>query len=125
MLGLGYAAVVLVLGQFFGGVSRDPPSWVIAGATLAVAAAFRPARHRIQQAVDRRFNRRKYSAGKTIEAYSVRPRDQLDLDTLSTELVAVVDQAMEPTQVSLWLRPSPPDSSGTARSEARPTTWAY
>jgi hypothetical protein len=50
---------------------------------------------------------------------------QLDLDTLSTELLAVVDQTMEPTRVSVWLRPFPPGSSGTAGSEARPTPWAY
>jgi hypothetical protein len=50
--------------------------------------------------------------------------DQVDLDTLSSELLAVVDQTMEPTQVSFWLRPSPPGSSDTP-SEARPTTWAY
>jgi hypothetical protein len=125
VLGLGYAGAVLVLGQLFGGVGERTPSWAVAGATLAVAALFRPARRRIQQTVDRRFNRRKYSATRTIEAYSVRLRDQLDLDTLSAELVAVVDQTMEPTRVSFWLRPSPPGSSSPARSEARPTTWAY
>ena len=75
--------------------------------------------------MDRRFNRRKYDAAKTIQAYCARLRDQIDLDTLSAELLAVVDQTMEPTRVSLWLRPSPPGSSGTPRSEARPTTWAY
>jgi hypothetical protein len=120
-----YAGLVLVLGQLFGGLSAEPPSWAVAGATLAVAAVFQPARRRIQQAVDRRFNRAKYHAATAIEAYSVRLRDQLDLDTLSAELLAVVDQTMEPAQMSLWLRPSPPDSSGTPRSEARPATWAY
>jgi hypothetical protein len=125
LLGGVYGGVVLVLGQVFGGVGRDPPSWAVAGATLAVAALFQPARHRIQQAVDRRFNRRKYSATKTIEVFSARLRDQIDLDTLSTELLAVVDQTMEPTRASLWLRPSPHTSSGTPRNEARPTTWAY
>ena len=79
----------------------------------------------VQHQVDRRFNRRKYSAARTIEADSVRLRDQLDLDTLSGELLAVVDQTMEPTRVSLWLRPSAPGSSGTARSAAQPTNWAY
>jgi hypothetical protein len=105
VLGLGYAGVVLVLGQLFGGVARDPPSGVVAGATLAVAALFQPARHRIQQVVDRRFNRRRYDAAKTIEGFSGRLRDEIDLDTLSAELLAVVDQTVQPTKASLWLRP--------------------
>jgi hypothetical protein len=103
-----YAGAVLVLGQVFGGVGRDTPSWAVAGATLAVAALFQPARRRIQAAVDRRFNRRKYDAAKTVEAFATRLRDQVDLDTLSAELLAVVDQTMEPTRVSLWLRASGP-----------------
>jgi hypothetical protein len=106
VLGCGYAAVVLVLGQLFGGVTSDPPSWVIAGATLAVAAAFQPARHRIQTAVDRRFNRRRHDAARTMEAFTVRLRDHVDLESLSSELLAVVDQTMEPTTAWLWLRPS-------------------
>jgi hypothetical protein len=106
VLGLTYAGLVLVLGQLFGGVTKDPPSWAVAGATLAVAALFQPARRRIQAVVDRRFNRRKYNAAKIIEAYSVRLREQLDLDALSAELLAVVDQTMQPTTRSLWLRQS-------------------
>jgi hypothetical protein len=105
-LGLAYAGLVLVLGQVFGGLGAEPPGWAVAGATLAVAALFQPARRRIQAAVDRRFNRRRYDAAKTIEAFSARLRDQIDLATLTAELVAVVDQTMEPTRVWLWLRPS-------------------
>ena len=104
-LGLAYAGAVLILGQAFGGVTQDPPSWAVAGATLAVAALFQPARRRIQQVVDRRFNRRKYNAVKTVEAFSLRLRDEVDLDALSTELLAVVDQTIQPTRASLWLRP--------------------
>jgi hypothetical protein len=124
VLGLGYAAGSLVF-VLVAGTSADPPSWLVAAATLAAAAIFRPARRRIQAAVDRRFNRRKYNTAQTIQAFSTRLRDQVDLDTLATEVLAVVDQTMEPTRVSLWLRPSPPGSSGTPRSTARPTTWAY
>jgi hypothetical protein len=122
ILGLGYVGVVLAVGHLLG---SDRSSLAVAGATLVMAAAFQPARRRIQTAVDRRFNRRKYNAAKTIQAFSTRMRDQIDLDTLSTELLAVVDQTMEPTHVSFWLRPSPHGSSGTARSHVRPTPWAY
>jgi hypothetical protein len=101
-----YAGTVLVLGQLFGGIGGQPPSWVVAGATLAVAAMFQPARRRIQAVVDRRFNRRKYDAARTVEAFSVRLRDEVDLDALSAELLAVVDQTIQPTRASLWLRPS-------------------
>jgi hypothetical protein len=113
-LGLAYAGGVLVLGQLFGGVSEHPPSWAIAGVTLTAAALVRPARRRIQDIVDRRFNRRKYDAAKTIQAFSARLRQQIDLDTLTAELLAVVDQTMQPTQVSLWLRPSAQPSKGEA-----------
>ncbi len=104
VLGGTYAGVVLGLGQLLG--SRRS-SLAVAGATLAVAAAFQPARRRIQQVVDRRFNRRRYDAAQTIQAFSARLRQQVDLDTLTSELLAVVDATMEPTMVSLWLRPSP------------------
>jgi len=99
-----YSGVVLVGGQLFSGVGTDPPSWAVAGATLAVAALFQPARRHIQAVVDRRFNRRKYNAAKTVEAFSLRLREEVDLDALSAELLAVADQTMQPTTASLWLR---------------------
>jgi hypothetical protein len=100
LLGLGYAAVVLLGGRLL----PDGSSLAVAAATLAVAAAFQPARRRIQAAVDRRFNRHRYDAARTIAAFSARLRGQVDLDTLSAELLAVADQTMQPTTASLWLR---------------------
>jgi hypothetical protein len=104
ILGAGYVGAVLVLGQLFGEMGGEPPSWAIAGTTLAVAALFQPVRQRIQAVVDRRFNRRKYDAVRTVEAFSTRLREQVDLDALSDELLAVIDQTMQPTTASLWLR---------------------
>jgi len=115
LLGGGYAGVVLGFGQLLGQHS----SLVVAGATLALAGVFQPARRRIQAAVDRRFNRRRYDAAQTIAAFSARLREQVDLDTLTTELLAVVEQTMQPTQVSLWLR------APTERSEPHPIRWDY
>jgi hypothetical protein len=102
LLGGGYALVVLGLGQLLG----QDSSLVVAGATLAVAAAFQPARRRIQAAVDRRFNRRRHDAAQTIGTFSGRLHQQVDLGAVTVELLAVVDQLMQPTTVSLWLRPS-------------------
>ena len=103
LLGLGYAAVVLLLGRLL----PDSSSLAVAAATLAAAAAFQPARRRVQEAVDRRFNRRRYDAARTIAAFSARLREQVDLDTLTGELLAVTDQTVQPTTAGLWLRPRP------------------
>jgi hypothetical protein len=88
------------------GADGKVSSLAVAVATLAVAAMFQPVRRRVQRLVDRRFNRRRYNAGRTLAAFAARLGEQTDLDALVTELLAVVDRTMEPTQVSLWLRPT-------------------
>jgi hypothetical protein len=117
LLGGGYAGVVLGLGQLLGRSS----SLAVAVATLAVAAVFQPARRRVQQLADRRFNRRRYDAAETIQWFSARLRQQVDLDTLAAELLGVVEQTMQPTSVSLWLRPSV-SASAEFRNQAAYTT---
>jgi hypothetical protein len=119
VLGGGYAAVVLGLGQLLGHDS----SLVVAAATLAVAALFQPARRRVQALVDRRFNRRHYDTTQTVAAFSARLREQIDLDTLTTELLAVAEQTMQPTQVALWLRPSRSGSQPQSRTAAHTGSW--
>jgi hypothetical protein len=75
----------------------------VAASTLAAAALFSPLRHRVQQAVDRRFNRARYNADKTVAAFAARLQDALDLDAVQEDLAGVVHHALEPTHVSVWI----------------------
>ncbi len=103
-LGATYLGLVVGLQALFRPLTGGS-GLAITATTLLVAAAFQPARRRIQDTVDSRFNRRRYDAAQTLAAFSGRLRDIVDLDALRDDLVTVVDDAMQPAHVSLWLAP--------------------
>jgi hypothetical protein len=114
LLGLGLLVVVngVVSGYVNYGLLVRPGALPAAGylagvanGILVLAAAFQLARRRVQDVVDRRFNRRRDDAARVIAAFSARLREEVDLATLTAELLAVVEQTMQPTRASLWLRP--------------------
>jgi hypothetical protein len=100
-----YFGGIVVLQRVFVLLTGQQSTLAVVASTLAIAALFNPLRRRMQSFVDRRFYRRKYDARKTLEAFSVKLRDETNLDALSQDLVGVVRESMQPAHVSLWLRP--------------------
>lgn len=130
-LALVYGGLVIGLSALLRGIINQDNSIAIGLSTLAMAALFQPFRHRLQQVLDRRFYRRISDAAQTLTAFGTRlqQRDELDLATLSADLLAVVQATMQPTRVSLWLRPPAPGAgpshippASTAPTEPRDST---
>jgi hypothetical protein len=105
MLALVYFGGVVGLQAVLRGLTGQESTLAVVASTLAIAALFNPLRRRVQGFVDRRFYRKKYDAAKTLDAFSVRLREETRLDTLSDDLVGVVTRTVQPAHASLWLRP--------------------
>jgi hypothetical protein len=103
-----YVGSVVLLHGAFRALTGQESQLAVVASTLAVAAMFNPLRRRIQSFIDRSFYRKKYDARKTLEAFSAKLRDETDLEALSDDVVGVVRETMQPTHVSLWLRPDTP-----------------
>jgi len=104
LLALLYVGLIFALQSLFQGMFHLNNDVTIVISTLVIAALFQPLRHRIQQVIDRRFYRRKYDAARMLAQFSATLRNEVDLTTLSEQLGAVVEETMQPTHVSLWLR---------------------
>jgi hypothetical protein len=102
-----YFGGIVLLQEVFAGLTGQEklPQLAIVASTLAIAALFDPLRRRVQSFIDRRFYREKYDARKTLEGFSAKLRDVTHLDALREDLMAVVRETVQPTHVSLWLRP--------------------
>ena len=103
-----YFGGIVVLQRVFVALTGEKSTLAVVASTLLIAALFTPLRRRIQSFIDRRFYRSKYDARKTLEAFSAKLREEIDLKALENDLVDVVRETMQPAHVSLWLRPDTP-----------------
>jgi len=107
-----YFGGIVLLQRVFVALTGEESTLAVVGSTLVIAALFAPLRRRIQTFIDRHFYRSKYDARKILEAFSGKLREETNLAALDDELVGVVRETMQPTHVSLWLRPdTPPETS--------------
>jgi hypothetical protein len=98
-----YLLLVVFLQVLVSGWMEGLPNYALAGTTLAVVVLINPLRRRIQDAIDRRFYRNKYDAEKALERFAALARDEADINRLTISLTAVVQEVLQPEQVSLWL----------------------
>jgi len=110
-----YAGCIIALEALFGELFHQTSEVALVISTLLIYALFQPLRKRIQQVIDRRFYRRKYDAARTLAAFSATLRNEVDLDQLREQLIAVVQETMQPTHISLWLRTLEPSRERNTR----------
>ncbi len=123
LLALLYFGLIFALQSLFQGMFHQNNAVAIVISTLVIAVLFQPLRHRIQRFIDRRFYRSKYDAAKTLEAFSATLRNEVDLSELRVHLLNVVQETMQPSHVSLWLRSPQKQERGPEISIAAPLAF--